>query len=109
MQYLVSYCLYYVLKNKTSKNSVKMEAYLNGYFVIFGSWVLYYIVGVCICSLFCCTLLYIDFSFAFILMGIRELIALLSLSSWCLVIAVPLVCLQFVIVVLTDHNNILFC
>ena len=40
-----------------------------------------------------------------ILMGKRELVALLSLTSWCLVIvvwlflAVPWVCLQFVIVV----------
>ena len=39
-------------------------------------------------------------------MGKRELVALLSLSSWCLVIvvwlflAVPWVCLQFIIVVL---------
>ena len=47
-------------------------------------------------------------------MGKRELIALLSLSSWCLVIAVwlflaiPRVRLQFVIVVLPDHTQILF-
>ena len=40
-------------------------------------------------------------------MGKRELAALLSLSSWCLVIvvwlflSVPWVCLQFVIVILT--------
>ena len=47
-------------------------------------------------------------------MGKRELIALLNLSSWCLVmverlfIAVPLGCLQFVIVVFPDHTNLLF-
>ena len=63
------------------------------------------IVGVCNCSVFCCTLLYVHSSFASILMGKRGLVALLSLSSWCLVIvvwlilAVPWVCLQFVFVV----------
>ena len=72
------------------------------------------IVGVCNCSLFCCTLLYVPSSFAIILMGKRKLIALLSLSSWCLVIsvllflAVPQVCLQFVIVVFPDHTHLLF-
>ena len=50
----------------------------------------------------------------FILKGKRELVALLSLSSWCLVIvvwlflAVPWVCLQFVIVVFPDHTHLLF-
>ena len=68
------------------------------------------IVGVRDCSIFCCTLLYVDSSFAITLMGKRELVALLSLSSWCLVIvfrlflAVPWVCLQFVIVVFPDHT-----
>ena len=44
----------------------------------------------------------------------RELVALLSLSFWCLVIAVWLflavqrVCLQFVIVVFPDHTHLLF-
>ena len=52
-------------------------------------------------------------SFAIILMGKRELVALLSLSFWCLVIvvwlflAVPWVCLQFVIVVFPDHTHLL--
>ena len=41
--------------------------------------------GVCNCSMFCCTLLYFHSSIAIILMGKRELIALLNLSSWCLV------------------------
>ena len=56
-------------------------------------------------------LLYVHSSFAIILMGKRELAALLSLSSWCLVIvvwlflAVPWVCLQFVIVVFPDHTH----
>ena len=64
--------------------------------------------------MFCCALLYVHSSFAIILMGERELVALLSLSSWCLVIAVwlflavPWVCLQFVIVVLPDHTHLLF-
>ena len=41
--------------------------------------------GVCNCSMYCCTLLYVHSSIAIILMGKRELIALLNLSSWCLV------------------------
>ena len=39
------------------------------------------IVGVCDCSMFCCTLLYVFSSIAIILMGKRELVALLILSS----------------------------
>ena len=38
------------------------------------------------CSMLCCALLCVHSSFAIILMGKRELVALLSLSSWCLVI-----------------------
>ena len=70
--------------------------------------------GVCGCSMFCCTLLYVHSSIAIILMGKRELIALLNLSSWCLVVverlflAVPRGCLQFVIVVFPDHTHLLF-
>ena len=47
-------------------------------------------------------------------MGKREPVALLSLFSWCHVIvvwlflAVPWVCLQFVIVVFPDHTHLLF-
>ena len=47
-------------------------------------------------------------------MGKSGLVALLSLSSWCLVmvfrflLAVPWVCLWFVIVVFPDHNHFLF-
>ena len=64
--------------------------------------------------MFCCMLLYVHFSIAIILVGKRELIALLNLSSWCLVmverlfLAVPRGCLQFVIVVLPDHTHLLF-
>ena len=67
--------------------------------------------GVCNCLMFCCTLLYVHSSFAFILMGKRELVGLLSLSCWCLVmvvwlfLAVPWVCLQLVIVVSPDHAH----
>ena len=70
--------------------------------------------GVCNCSMFCCTLLYVHFSIAIILMGKRELVALLNSSSWCLVMverlffAVPRGCLQFVIVVFPDHTRLLF-
>ena len=44
----------------------------------------------------------------------RKLVALLSLSFWCLVmvvwlfLAVPWVCLRFVIVVFSDHTHLLF-
>ena len=41
--------------------------------------------GVCNCSMFCCTLLYVQSSIAIILVGKRGLVALLVLSSWCLV------------------------
>ena len=70
--------------------------------------------GFCNCSLFCCALICVHSSFAIILMGKRELVALLCLSSWCLAIVVwlfltmPRVCLQFVIVVFPDHTHLLF-
>ena len=70
--------------------------------------------GVCNCSMFCCTLLYVHSSIAIILIGKRELIALLNLSSRCLVmvgqlfLAVPRGCLQFLIVVFPDHTHLLF-
>ena len=59
----------------------------------------------------CCALIYVHSSFAIILMRKRELVVLLSMSSWCLVIvvwlflAVPWVGLQFVIVVFSDHTH----
>ena len=64
--------------------------------------------------MFCCMLLYVHSSIAIILMGKRELIALLNLSSWCLVmverlfLTVPQGCLLFVIVVFPDHTHLLF-
>ena len=70
--------------------------------------------GVCNSSMFCCTLLYVHSSIAIILMGKRELFALLKLSSWCLVmverlfLAVPRGCLRFVIVVFPGHTHLLF-
>ena len=70
--------------------------------------------GVCNCSMFCCTLLFVRSSIAIILMGKRELVALLNLSSWCpvmverLFLAVPQGCLRFVIVVFPDHTHVLF-
>ena len=70
--------------------------------------------GFCNCSMFCCVLLCVHSSFAIISIGKRELVALLCLSSWCLVIVVwlfltiPRVCLQFEIVVIPDHTLLLF-
>ena len=64
--------------------------------------------------MFCCALLYVNSSFAIILTGKRELVALLCLSSWCLPIfvwlflTIPRVCMQFVIVVFPDHTQLLF-
>ena len=64
--------------------------------------------------MFCCTLFYVRSSIAIILLGKRELVALLNLSSWCLVmvkwlfLAVPCGCLRFVIVVFPDHTHLLF-
>ena len=71
--------------------------------------------GVCNCSLFCCTLLYVHSStcIAIILIGKREVVALLNLSSWCLVMVqrlfleVPRGCLRFVIVVFPEHTHYL--
>ena len=66
--------------------------------------------------MFCCTLLYVHSSIEIILMGKRELVALLYLSSWCLMmvewlfLAVPWGCLRFVIVIVVfpDHTHLLF-
>ena len=64
--------------------------------------------------MFCCTLLYVHSSIVIILMGKRELVALLNLSSWCLVMVERLFlamlwgCLRFVIVVFPDHTHLLF-
>ena len=58
--------------------------------------------------------LYVRSSIAITLKGKRELVALLNLSSWCLVtverlfLAVPRGCLWFVIVVFPDHTHLLF-
>ena len=70
--------------------------------------------GFCNCSMFCYALLYVLSSFAIGMMEKRELVALLSLSSWCLVIVVWLFlvvlwfCLQFVIAVFPNHTHLLF-
>ena len=64
--------------------------------------------------MFLCALLCVHPGFAIISMGKREMVALLCLSSWCLVmverlfLAVPRCCLQFVIVVFPDHTHLLF-
>ena len=68
----------------------------------------------CDCSIFCTLSIYVHSSFANILMGKRELVALLSLYFWCLVIVVwlllpvPWVYLQFVLVVFPDNTHY-FC
>ena len=63
---------------------------------------------------FCCTLPYVHSSIAIILMGKRDLVALLNLSSRCLVmferffLAVPRGCLWLVVVVFPDETHLLF-
>ena len=63
--------------------------------------------------MFCCALLCVHFIFAITSMGKRELVTLLCLSSLCLVnvvwlfLTMPWVCLQFVIVVFSDHTHLL--
>ena len=64
--------------------------------------------------MFCCAVIYVLSSFATVLMGKRELAALLCLSAWCrvtvivlwLFITVPWVGLQCVIVVFPDHTHV---
>ena len=62
----------------------------------------------------CFTLLYVHSSIAIILVGKRELVSLLYLSSWCpvmverLFLVVPWGCLWSVIVVFPDHTHLLF-
>ena len=68
----------------------------------------------CNCSMFCFELIYVHSSNAIILIGMSELVALLSLSLWFLMIvvwfflAMPWVCMQFVFVVFPDHIHLLF-
>ena len=64
--------------------------------------------------MFCCTVLYVHSSIAIILVGKRELVVLLNLSSWCLVmaqwlfLAVAWGFVRFVIVVFPDNTHLLF-
>ena len=63
------------------------------------------------CCLFCCTLLHVHYSFVIFLMGKREVVSSLGLPSCCFVmvlwlfLAIPWVCLRFVIVVFPDHTH----
>ena len=72
------------------------------------------IASFCNCYMFCCAFLCVLSSFVIILIGKGESVALLCLSSLCLMIAVwlfltmPWVCLQFMIVVFLDHTYLLF-
>ena len=61
--------------------------------------------GFCNCGVFCCVILYVHSSFAIILMVQRGLVSLLMSGYRCVAfLAVPWVCLQFVIVVLSDRT-----
>ena len=111
-------------RHETSKNMIgqSSNSLANHGFVVVDSMLILVvlmliftpIVGFCNCSMFCSALLYFHSSFATILMEKRELVALLYLSSWCLVIVVwlfltmPRVCLQFGYVVFPDHTHLLF-
>ena len=70
----IKYSLSYILLKKTPKRHL--------------AHLVTPMVGVCYCSLFCCTLPHVHSSFAIILMGKNGLVALLILSSWCLVMVV---------------------
>ena len=60
------------------------------------------------CSMFCCALLYVLSSFAIILMGNRELFALLCLSRDCCVALLHNATVLFVIVLFPVHIYLLF-
>ena len=103
-----------IFKSLNPLSSVRLIAQDHQWHRIYFLFIVTPIVGVCICFMFCCTLLYVHFSIAIILMGKRELVALLNVSSWCLVmverlfLAVPRGCLPFVIVVFPDNTQSLF-
>ena len=65
--------------------------------------------------MFCCTLPNVRTCFAIILIEKRELVALPSLASWCLVMVVWLflavlwVCLQFLICISRSNSLTIFC
>ena len=61
--------------------------------------------GFCYCSMVCCALLCVHSSFTIISMGKKELVALLCLSSWCLVIVMWLF-LTMMNVVFPDHTHL---
>ena len=69
--------------------------------------------GFCNCSMFFCALLCVHSSFAIIVMGKRELVALICLSSSCLVSAVwlfltmPRILSAVYDVVFLDHTHLL--
>ena len=67
------------------------------------------IIGFCVCSMFCCTLLCVLSGLAIILMRKRVLVALLCLSPGVLLLflTVPWVGLQCVILVFSDHTHLL--
>ena len=75
---------------------------------------LFIVTPIVIILCFCCTLLYVHSSIAIILMEKGELVALLNLSSWCLVmverlfLAVPRGCLRLMIMVFLDHTHLIF-
>ena len=63
------------------------SVFCSGYVVVVLLFIVTPIVGVCNCVMLGCMLLYVHSSFV-ITLGMRELVAMLSLSSWCLVIVV---------------------
>ena len=88
-----------------------MQHRLSGSVVVDCLFIVTPIVGVCNCSMFCCTLLCVRFGIATILMGKRELVTLLcvflvSRDGW---VALPRGAVGlFVIVVFPDHTHYYF-
>ena len=59
-----------------------------GSVVVYSLFIVTSILGFCNCPMFCCALLCVHSSFVIISIGKIEIVALLCLSSWCLVIVV---------------------
>ena len=103
-------------KNLRTKTATCLHRHVTVSVLWWSSYNLNEVFQLVVLDMFCCTLLNVHSSIAIILMGKRELVALLNLSSWCFVmverlfLAVPRGCLRFVIVIVVfpDHTHLLF-
>ena len=100
-------------RNEEGKHSIKALDLNWSFRLLLLGWLKTQLTGFCNCSMFCCALLCAYSSFA--IMGKKELVALLCLSSSCFLIVVwlfltpaPWIRLQFVIVVFHDHTHFFY-